>query len=171
MNDTVNQPPVRVRMDRSRDFALVSGDRNRSDDPHRHTHFYQDGLPFDAQGYLIFDHVELQGDSPEAKKLQALVEKKAKKASKNQIKEPVDGADQPADGNDADDDDDEEGDGQVNLEDWITGRDNYPWQDVSNAILARYSKRVTSQAEGVAFLVDEKLVPAEQVAKRYRKYL
>jgi hypothetical protein len=112
-----------------------------------------------------------KGTRQEAKKLQALVEKKVKKASKNQIKEPVDGADQPADGNDADDDDDEEGDGQVNLEDWITGRDNYPWQDVSNAILARYSKRVTSQAEGVAFLVDEKLVPAEQVAKRYRKYL
>jgi hypothetical protein len=43
-----------LRLDRSRPFSEVRGERN-PDDPHYRVHFSQDGLPFDAEERLVPD--------------------------------------------------------------------------------------------------------------------
>lgn len=170
MNDIVKPPsPPQIKMDRSRDYSTVHGDRGPGD-PHRHVHFYQNGLPFNAQGILVIDHPEMTEESPEGEKRRAAAEKLIRRAMKHQAKAEPDDADR-ADVTDDDGDEDDDNGGIVNLEEWITGRQQYPWAEVGNAIAARYSKRVVSQPEAVVFLVEEKLVPANQVAKRFQKFL
>jgi hypothetical protein len=145
----------KVRMDRSRDFSTVHGERPAGD-RHATVHFYQDKLPFDAAGFLIADHPDIT-ENPE---LIALVERKLKKAAKQKIDAPGDEHD--ADSDDADND-------TVNLEAWARGEQRVQWQDVSNAIAKRFTKRVVSKQAAIEFLIDEKVVSYENLSPEHQK--
>ena len=149
-----------VRLDRSRDYATVHGDR-RPGDPHHQVHFYQYGLPFDAHGILIDDHPEVTGDP----KKTAAAEKLMKRAAKVRIEEPVgDATDEILDG------EGEDGDEPVlNLEMWARGEQKWPWQKVSDAIAGRFAKRVTDKRGAVELLIEERVVSAGALSPDLRK--
>jgi hypothetical protein len=163
----------KVRMDRGRDHATVHGERGPGD-PHAAVHFYQDGLPFDAQGFLIADHVDLQGDDPKSKALRELANRKLKKASERRAVEATTEAPSGT-GDDGDDGQNEGDDGNndksVNLEAWLRGEEDYMWHLVTQAIAARFKRRVQNLPDAVTFLVQEKVAPANQVAKKFQKHL
>lgn len=166
---------LKIRMDKSRSFSEVHGTRGPGD-PHQHVHFYQEGLPYDAQGFLILDHHELKGDSKEAIKKRELATKKVKRAmadySRKKAAAQAEGGPEMPRG--IDDADDEEGDGEapeINLAEWAAGRQAVEWNDVSNAIAGRFKKRVASIADAIIFLVEEGVLPMDAVARKYRKFL
>lgn len=166
---------VKVRMDKSRPHGSVFGARAPGD-PHQDVHFYQDGLPFDAQGFLILEHPDYEGNSPEARKRRDTAEKMMKRAISAHEKRVAaataeGGPDMPRGIDDVDDD--EEGNGEqepINLDSWLRGHQNLEWNDVTQAIAQRYKKRVASVADAVPFLMEEMGVPAAEVAKKFRKY-
>lgn len=138
-----------VRLDRSRDHSTIHGER-RPDDLHYNVYFYQYGLPFDAHGILIDDHPEIEAD-PRKK---AAMEKLMKKAAKVKITAPGDAAlDALLDGEEESDDTPD-----LNLEMWARGEQKWPWQQVSDAIAARFSKRVTDKKGAVEVLIEERIV-------------
>lgn len=145
-----------VRLDRSREFSTVHGERAPGD-PLAGVCFYQEGLPFDSSGILLPHAID-----KEDKRLRALVEKKVARATK---------AMQPrAEGEAADEEDaDGEDTSGVNLESWLRGEAEYAWFAVSAAIAKAYGRKGMKMADAVAFLVDEKrLIPFDQVAPRLR---
>lgn len=158
---------VKVRMDKSRYFSTVHGDRG-PDDPHAKVNFYQDGLPFDAQGLLLVEAIPADDKAALAK-----ADKLIKKASKNTVKTPP-----PPDGEvtdetgGADDDDGDQSGGNpddVNLEAWLRGEQKYPWFAVTKAIRTRFAKNITKTEDAVAFLVNEQgIVAKENVAAAYQ---
>src|SRR3954467_2441031 len=125
-------PRVRI-LDKSQEFATVHGERSPTD-PHASVYFYQEGLPLDAQGFLVANAPDLQGDSPQATRLRELAERKLKKASKA-------GAGDTAEGSGAlaaeDDHEEKPADEPVNLEAWARGEQHTKWLEVSQHI-ARY---------------------------------
>ena len=147
----------KVRMDRSRDFSSIHGERSPSD-RHAMVHFYQDRLPFDAQGFLIPDHPDVLENS----ELKKLVEGKLKKAAK--AKPEAGDLDAPSDDKDGADDA-----GPVNLSAWARGEGKWPWQEVSNAIGKRFNRRVPNKQAAIEFLVDEKVVGLADLAPEYQK--
>lgn len=152
----------KLRIDRSRPYGEVHGERS-PDDPHAPVFFFQDGLPFDAQGVLVYDAIHDE-------KIRAIADKKLKKlAGKAAVAEPVD----DGDGDDDDDDSEDTGGGKsppvtpgdVNLESWLRGEANYHWATIAKTIRERYHQNISKQADAVAFLVyDEKVIPEDQVA-------
>lgn len=161
----MNAPQVKVRMDRGRDFSTVHGERapgNR----YANVYFFQDGLPFDSHGFLIADHPDLQGDSPEAKKLRDRAERKLKEAARRRSNAP-----------DPDDDPEHDGEGDdgeertVNLEAWLRGEEDCMWHILTQTIAQRFKRRVNNLPDAVTFLVEQNVVPANQVAKKYQKHL
>lgn len=144
----------KVRMDRSRDYSTIHGERTPGD-RHAAVHFYQDGLPFDSQGFLIVEHPDVL-DNP---KLIELVDRKLKKAAKAKVEAPGDDADAPSDDGPAD----------VNLEAWARGEQQVAWQEVSNAIGKRFTRRVQSKAAAIEFLVDEKVVRYDDLSPEHQK--
>ena len=166
---------IKVRMDKSRSYSEVHGTRGPGD-PHQNVHFYQDGLPYDAQGFLLLDHPELKGDSKEAVKKREIAAKKVKRAMADHSRKKVavqaeGGPDMPRGIDDVDDDEDVEEQAEVNLAEWLAGRQQVEWNDVSQAIAGRFKKRVASIADAVIFLVEERVLPVDAVAKKYRKFL
>jgi hypothetical protein len=156
---------LKVRMDRGRDFSTVHGERTPGD-VHAAVHFYQDRLPFDSNRFLIVDHPDILKDP----KLQALVEKKLKKAEKAKPVAAAEGTDALSDDNtEVDDDEDEEILDPVNLEMWARGESEYPWTDVSQAIAQRFKRRVPSKAAAIEFLVDEKIIAVADLSKAHQK--
>jgi hypothetical protein len=156
-------------MDRSKPFATVHGERSPGD-VHQNIHFFQDGMPFDAGGLLVYEAIE----DP---KIKALADRKLKK---------LPAAKPEADGDGADDDDrdnDAGGDSappvstptspdDVNLEAWLRGEASYPWFAITKAVRERHSNNISKQAEMVEFLVrDLKIVPEDQVAADLRQHL
>lgn len=150
-----------VRLDRSRDYSTIHGER-RPDDPHHAVHFYQYGLPFDAHGELIADHPEIEADP--RKKL--AMEKLMKRAAKVKIEKPE--GDAP--GELLDDDGEEDGDKpELNLVMWARGEQKWPWQQVSDAIAARFGKRVTDKKGAVEVLIEEQIIAAGALSNELRK--
>lgn len=159
----------KLRMDRSKPFATVHGERLPGD-LHQNTHFFQDSMPFDAAGLLIYDAIE----DP---KIKAIADRKLKKMP----------AAKPAaegDGDGADDDDPDNGTGgdtkppastspdDVNLEAWLRGEMSYPWFSITKAVRERHSQNISKQADMVEFLVrDLKIIPEDQVGADLRQFL
>lgn len=157
----------KLRLDRGRDFSSVHGERAPGD-RHATVHFYQDLLPFDAQGFLLMDHP----DVTENPKLVALVERKLKKLEKTKPVAAEDDTDALSDDdNDVDGDDDEDDDVQepVNLEMWARGEAEYPWQEISNAIAIRFKRRVPSKQAAIEFLIEERVVSIGALSKSHQK--
>lgn len=147
---------VKVRMDKSRDFSTVHGERVPGD-RYREVHFFQDRLPFDSRGFLISDHPDVTEDPELAK----LVAQKLKKAAKSKAEAPGDEPDAPSDK--------DEGDEQVNLSAWARGEGQWPWQEISNAIGKRFNRRVANKQAAIEFLVDEKVIAVADLAPEYQK--
>jgi hypothetical protein len=169
--------PPRVRMDRSRAFATVNGDRSPGD-RHASVFFIQDGIPADAGGFFIFDHPDMARKGPDGDKARKAAERKIKKALTQQAKEPVR---QVAPGDDADEDDegvaevdkedeDEELLEPINLEAWLRGEQQVEWQEISQEIARRYKKRVAKIEDAVGFLVKEGVVPKAQLKPKFQKF-
>jgi hypothetical protein len=129
---------------------------------HANVHFYQDNLPFDAQGFLVYE---------------AITDEKAKKLADQKLKK-LGSKPAPA-GDDSDGDDDSYASssstdaapaasvtaGEVNIESWLRGEANYQWAKITKAVRERYHQNISKQADMVAFLVlDEKVIPEDQVA-------
>lgn len=157
-----------VRMDKSREHSTIHGERT-PDDPHAGVHFYQDGLPFDAQGILCADHRDLQGDSKQAVKLREIVERKMKKASKSQ--KIVDGEAPAAPADDDDEPEAPEADDNepVNLEAWARGEQKVAWNDVSQAIARRFKRRVTGKLDAIEFLIEQKVIAKGALSAEHAK--
>lgn len=144
----------KVRMDRSRDYSTIHGERPAGD-RHAAVHFYQDRLPFDSQGFLIVEHPDILDDP----KLVDLVDRKLKKAAKAKIEAPGDDPDASSDDSPTD----------VNLEAWARGEQQVTWQEVSNAIGKRFTRRVQSKAAAIEFLVTEKVVSYDNLSPEHQK--
>lgn len=186
MNDTANTgvapeaaalPLPRVRMDRSRAFSAVHGDRGPND-RYAQVFFFQDGIPADAGGYFIFDHPDVkEKPGKEGDKLRALVAKKIERALKQQAKAPPPKArdedeDEADVDRDEDDDDDEDGADPINLDAWLRGEQDVEWQEVTQEIARRYKRRFAHLHDAVDFLVtEEKIVPKAQVRQKWRKHV
>lgn len=147
-----------VRMDRSRDFSTVHGERLPGD-RHAKVFFYQDRLPFDAAGVLIHDHPDVLEDET-LKERVALMQKRAAKRAK----------DAPGD-EDADNNGEDGEPVTVNLVSWARGEEKFPWQDLSNAIARRFSKRVSNKRDALELLVEEHVVSVGQLAEPFKKLL
>lgn len=144
----------KVRMDRSRDYSTIHGERTPGD-RHAAVHFYQDGLPFDSQGVLIVEHPDVL----ENPKLIELVDRKLKKAAKAKIEAPGDDPDASS----------EEGPADINLESWACGEQQVVWQEVSNAIGKRFSRRVSNKTAAIELLVTEKVVRYDDLSPEHQK--
>ena len=156
-----------VTLDKSRDYSTVHGER-APDDIHARVRFFQDGLPFDAEGVLMANHPDITGNE----KLQKVVERKLRKAAAKAEKEAARAR------GEIDDDEDEEdrpgADGKlppVDIRLWIMGQREYLWTEVSQAIALKYKVRVGGKKHAVEFLVGEGLVTPELVGKDLKKYL
>ena len=167
---------VRVTLDKSRDLAEVHGERGPND-PHATVFYYQNGLPFDAEGHLIENHPDLQGDGTDAVRRRATVTKlktRAEKQAEKQAEREV--AIAAGDTVDNDGLDDESGDagGDVTIVDlgkWARGEQKYMWTAVSNAITEKFKRRVVSKVEGVKLLVKEGIVAPGLLSDEHKKYL
>lgn len=157
----------KIRMDKTKPYGEVHGERGPND-PLANVHFTQDGMPFDAQGLLVYDAIN---DEKVKKAVDAKLKRMSAKAAP--------AAESEADGEDVDDgedDGDSEGStdavpaasvtpGDVNIESWLRGEANYAWGKITKAVRERYHQNISKQAEMVAFLIlDEKVIPEDEVA-------
>ena len=151
-----------VRMDRSREYSTVHGERPTGD-RHANVHYYQDKLPFDSRGVLLPDHPDVQEDEALKKRADKLV----KAAAKAKSKAPGDSADadeQKVDG------EVEEG-SPVNLEVWARGEGDWPWLEVTQAIARRYSRRVSNKRDALELLVSENVIAPPDLSAAHKKLL
>lgn len=166
--------PPRVRMDKSRAFNTIHGERGPGD-PLSGVMYRQDGIPCDAQGYFIFDHPDLQKPGPEGDKLRRLAMRKIERQLKIDAKKP------PPPVHAESDDDDEDVDAKdgadkdellepINLEAWLRGEQQVEWQEVTQEIARRYKKRISKMEDAVAFLVKEGVVAKAQLKKQFQKF-
>ena len=153
------QPAVSVRMDRSRDYSTVHGERLPGD-RHAMVHFYQDGLPFDSRGYLLPEHPDVTENDGLKKKAEKLL----KNAAKVKAKAP---GDDSADDNGA-------GDGEpipVNLETWARGEGEWPWLEITQAIARRFSRRVSNKRDALELLIAEHVIAPADLSPGLKKLL
>lgn len=182
-----------IRLDKSKPYGTCHGERV-PDDPHYRVHFWQGGrmnghhitLPFDVDGELVPDDgktepyqgMGLRGDGSSGpvtyqplytKAMREYLAAKLKKvaavaaAGVPEIEEPGDS--EPDENGAAPED-------EVNLVDWLTGKAKYQPHLLRAAIQKRFSRKHTKTAEMVIDLVlDEKLVPEDQVCAELAKYL
>lgn len=179
MTKEIAQPEIRL--DESRDFSTIHGERN-PEDPHYHVHAFQDGLPYDARGILVPDDgrstswteaLEREDGTTKIVRhqplytaaMRATLEKRMKKlmGSKRVLARPAaassdnDGVEEPL----------EFGADEVNLISWLKGEIEYMPNEVYAAVKKRYGVSYGRLREVVAELVDDqKLLPQEQVAPR-----
>lgn len=163
MSDEATAPMVR--MDRSRDFATVTGERT-PDSVHHALHFIQNGLPFDSEGLLILDHAFFEpekGDKPS--KQAAILRDRADKLIQRAVKS----ARPRVEGEPAPDGEEEEGQkGPANLEQWARGEVRVPWQEVSQAIARRFGKRVSNKRDAIDLLLEERIVAKAHLSEEHR---
>lgn len=158
-----------VRMDRSRDFATVTGERT-PDSVHHALHFIQNGLPFDSEGILIPDHVFFEpekGNKPSKQgailreRADKLIQRAAKAARPRVEGEPPPEGEEDGDGDK----------GPANLEAWARGEARVPWQEVSQAIARRFSRRVSSRRDAIDLLLVERVVAKAELSEEHRKLI
>lgn len=160
-------PQIRL-LDKSRAFSTIHGERGPSDPDHG-VHFLQDGLPLDAQGFLVAHHQDLQGETKQAIKLREIAARKLEKAAKAQQK--VDKAERGESGEASDDEEGAADDEPVNLEAWARGEQRVEWNDVTQTIAQRYKKRVGSKLDALEFLIEEKVVSFDMLSPQHQKLL
>lgn len=170
VNETEAPPEVpAVRMDKSRDFATVHGERIPGS-VHAAVHFYQNNLPFDSQGMLIHDHADFElgalKPSAHALMIRARAEKLMQKAAKR-AKPAGEGGEVAPDG-----DGEEEGDKPpANLGQWARGEARVPWPEVTQAIARRFFKRVSNKRDAIELLVVERVVAKGELSDEHRKLI
>lgn len=173
------QKPVIIRLDPSKTHSTVHGDRT-PDDPHYRVHYWQGGLPFDAEGVLIPDDGRRQvtnGVDSESKpvrfqmlyddKKAALLARKIERATKHVKTEEPEEVTRES----------EEAEKQlaaeeVNFVSWLTGEAQYePWM-LFKACETRFASKQTKLKDLIEFLVlDEKVIPEDRVAPAFKKLL
>ncbi|MGA2129819.1 MAG: hypothetical protein ABSG76_27115 [Xanthobacteraceae bacterium] len=132
-------------LDRSKPFGTVHGDLKDG------VHFWQDGLPFDAQGKLAGASLT----DEQRVRAERLARKSARLAPRQAAAAGAVDEEQAPDA------------GDVNLEAWLRGDAKYLYDAVRTAIRGRYQKDCPSIGDAVEFLVFEvKLVDRKLVAKR-----
>jgi hypothetical protein len=168
-----------IRLDRSRPFQTIHGDRTQGD-PHYNVHFFQGNLPFDAQGALVPPDPDrakpwVSKDS-EGKpitcyplyneQMTKVLEAKLKRAAAVKAKDEVDDEEEDASEklvNLAD---------EVNLEAWLRGQAKYEPHLIYAACKQRYHRSFTRLREVVEELVyDLKLVPEAEVSTDILRHL
>lgn len=168
---------VFVRMDRSKPFSTIHGDRGPGDQ-HQFVQFKQDGLPFDAEGKLLIEAISVD-DTKNREKAKRLIERAKARAGGEKapaVPEPQKASDQDSLNTGTDETDHDSGAGggagEVNLEAWLRGEQKWPWFQIAAAIRTRFAKNVTKQADAVQFLVrDEKIISDADVTEAFRSYL
>jgi hypothetical protein len=184
---------AQIRLDRSRAFGTCHGERT-PDDPMYRVHYWQGGLmngkrivlPFDANGNLIPDDGRtglIPGISPDGKPISYHplydADQRTYLAAKKKKMDAV--ATAPAanqiveDGDTAHDEDDlgaGKAEDEVNLEQWLRGRVNYPAYLIRLAVEKRYHQKTQQIRQIVTDLVlDHKLVPEGEVCPDLAKFL
>lgn len=162
---TEQTAPV-VRMDRSRDFGTVTGERT-PDSEHATLHFIQNGLPFDSEGILITDHAFFEPDKQSPSKRAVMLRERADKLMQSAAKQSRPRAEgEPEEiGGEAGD----ETKGPVNLETWARGEARIPWQEVTQAIARRFSVRVANKQGAIELLLKERVVNMAELSDEHRK--
>jgi hypothetical protein len=184
MNAAGAAPKPTLRLDRSKRFSTVHGDRV-PDDPHYKVHFWQDDLPFDVNGILVPDDGKTQdfsGVDTESKPVRyqpLYTEARRKKLEKRLARltkvarapEPEE-LEEEAQANDASPEVKAAMASEVNLESWLRGEVQYePWM-IFEAFKARYHRQTHKLGDVVTELVlDEKIVRPEEVVKYLARYL
>jgi len=157
-------PPVVVDvfLDNTKDFSTIHGERGPSD-PHYGVCFIQNGLPFDAEQKLMANHAMVR-DNPKAK---AIIEKMVKRAEKLAARRAAVKDDEDHDDDSAADVEDD-GDGEIDLKAWARGAKQNRWQLVSDAIVLRTQRRVTSKRDALETLITEGIVQPGQLSPEHR---
>lgn len=178
-------PAPVIRLDRSRTFSECRGERT-PEDPQYKVHFWQGGklgpdtvlLPFDAQGLLIPDDGKTapwMGLNNEGKPVQyhPLYDAKMRKFLELKSKKMATAATATAEEPELEISEDVAKEGaDVNFESWLRGEVRYQAHQLRAAAKSRYSKNYPKISELVTDLVlDEKLVPEDQVCEDLRKHL
>lgn len=155
-----------VRMDRSRAFGTVTGERT-PDSVHHALHFIQNGLPFDSEGVMILDHTFFEKDKQHPSKLALQLRDRAETLIQKAIKSAkprVEGEPAPAG-----EDNEEKQEGPANLEAWARGEASVPWQEVSQAIARRFGRRVSSKRDAIDLLLEERVVAKAHLSSEHLK--
>ncbi len=144
----------RLRLDRSKPFATIHGQRH-PDDPHLRAKFQQDGIHYDSEG-LHIDSLIADDET------RALVDRRLKRQARSAPKK--DGAGEGSDGDPGDGSSGSSGDDDVNLEAWLRGEAQYQWFAITKLVRDRFKMNITKQADMVDFLVNEqKVIPLADV--------
>src|SRR6202035_179766 len=176
---------VIIRLDTSRHYSEVHGDRQPSD-PHYHVHYFQDGLPFDGAGILVQDDgkrepwiVGLETDEGKIINVKhhplytdVMREKVQKKIDRiNRFKSgAVASKEDPEDENR--DDDDKPSIDEVDFGAWLRGEMDYETFILFPAWAKRKRRKHTKLRDLVEDLVrDERIIPVEEVSPRLRGLL
>jgi hypothetical protein len=172
-----------IRMDKTRVFSEVHGDRQPGD-PHYHVHYFQDTLPFDGAGILVPDDgknapwlVSLESDDGKiinvkhhplyTDKMRELVQKRMDRLNKVKVGVASVVAEEEVEEVEAKSDADE-----VNFEAWLRGEVDYETFILFPAWAKRSGKKHTKLRDLVDDLVlDEKIVQEEDVSPRLRGLL
>lgn len=155
---TPQQPP-KVRLDKSRAFSTVHGDRPPGD-PHAHVFFYQNELPYGADECLLPDHAEVVGN-PKLKELSERLIKRAIKASKGKPSTLANSGGAAIPGEE----------GGITLSAWARGEQEVPWQDLVNAISQRFSVRVGSKLHAIELLIEEQVVTIDDLSPDHKSII
>jgi hypothetical protein len=135
-----------LRLDRSRYHSSVHGEFQST------THYWQDGLPFDAVGYLVTDECSAE-QLAKADAKAPRVQMSDVGCQRSEASDPSSDICHPT--------------SEVNLELWAKGEARYLPGKVFSAIRERYNKSVTTFADAIEFLVnDVKLVAREQASTK-----
>jgi len=129
---------------------------------------------------LLSEHPILTAETPEAAKLRRKVERRLEKLAKAKPIARASDTDAPADDDEDEDrdeverdDEDEDDDGPqpVNLEAWAKGEEEVQWNEITQAIAARYHKRVSNKKDALELLIEERVVSAGALSSKHRKTL
>ncbi|MGP0093114.1 MAG: hypothetical protein ACLPKB_24715 [Xanthobacteraceae bacterium] len=172
-----------LRLDRSKYFSTVHGDRT-PEDPHFRVAFLQDGLPFDCNGELVPDDGRTEPwegngdgrriwftplyDAPMRERLAKKKERLARRPAKpGAPQEPEQEADQADAVSKAD-----AGADEVDLVAWLKGQRNYDTYLLFAAARKRFSIAYSKLGQLVEDLVlDHKLIDERELAPRLARLL
>lgn len=162
-----------IRMDPSKKYSTVHGDRT-PDDPHYRVHFMQGGLPFDSNQLLVPDDgktAAFAGIAPDGKPTMypPLYDAKMRAALKVRTDRAVSGKAAPSKVEEVSEHDDDEVKRElsegVNLVSWLRGEEDFEAHMIFAACAERYGRRHTKLRSVVEDLVlDEKIVAETEVA-------
>lgn len=173
---------MKIRLDRSKTFSTVFGDR-LPNDPHYRVAFSQDGLPFDHDGELVPDDNKLDGDRWMAKNSegkdvehQPLWTSKMRERLAKKIQRMEQALARPDEPETIDEESPDEAKAaaarEVNLEMWLRGEARYEAVLLFAAARERFKKRYDKIGELVVdAVVDEKIVPEEAVCPALKRFL